>query len=133
MNMKRTLQVTLAIVGAIPFALGVLQLANGAGMFLPADAVNPQIDSHVRFGAVWFMVASFISWWMIPRIEQHGNLFRIVFLTMAGAGLARLLSMYLVGMPEPQVLGAAIFEILLVGLIPWQAIVARKYNHVVEV
>ena len=129
--MKRALQITMGIVGSVPLALGILQLINGAGMFLSSESINPQIDSQIRFGGVWFMVASFISWWMIPRIEQHGKLFRIVFFTMAGAGVARLLSMYLIGYVDPQLLGAALFEIVLLALIPWQAAVARKYGDIV--
>ena len=128
--MKRTLQITLGIVGAIPFALGLLQLFNGAGMFLSAENINPQIDSQIRFGAVWFMAAAFIGWWMIPRVEEHGKLFRIVFFTIAGAGVARMISMYVVGVPDPQTVGAAFFEISLVALIPWQAAVAKKYSKV---
>ena len=128
--MKRTLQITLGIVGSFPLLLGILQLINGAGMFLPAENITPQIDNQIRFGAVWFMAASFLAWWMIPRVEQHGALFKIVFFTMAGAGVARLLSIYLIGAPDPQMVGAAIFEIALLALIPWQAAVARKARKV---
>ena len=129
--MKRSLQITLGIVGAIPFALGLIQLFNGAGMFISAESITPEIDSQIRFNAVWFMAAGFIGWWMIPGIEQHGKLFRIVFFTMAGAGLARMLSMYIVGLPEPPMIGAAIFEIVLIALIPWQAAVAKRYRNAV--
>ena len=128
--MKRTLQITLGIVGSIPFLLGTLQLINGAGMFLSAENINPQIDNQIRFGAVWFMAASFLAWWMIPRVEEHGSLFKILFFTMAGGGVARFLSIYLMGVPDPQMIGAAIFEICLLALIPWQAAVAKRARAV---
>ncbi len=127
--MKRTFQITLGVVAGIPFLLGILQLVNGASMFIPEDMITLQLDSHIRFSAVWFMIAAFINWWMIPDIEQHGGLFRLVFITMAFAGVARFLSMYLLGATDPMVIGVALFEIGLLVLIPWQAAVARRFKH----
>lgn len=126
--MKKSFQITLGIVGVIPLALGLLQLINGAAMFLPVGHVGPNIDSQIRFGSIWFMAAAFISWWLIPRVDQrqYSPIFRIMFLTMAGAGVARLVSMYLVGAPDPQVFGAIMLEISLVLLIPWQSMVVKK-------
>lgn len=126
--MKKTLQISLGLIGLIPFTLGIIQFVNGAGMFISSEHINVQLDSQIRFGAVWFMVAAFIGWWMIPRIDQaqYTPIFRILFLTMAAAGLARLLSIYLIGGAEPPLFVAVGIEISLVLLIPWQAAVVRK-------
>lgn len=126
--MKKTFQISLGLIGLIPFALGVMQLINGAGMFIDPEHVNVQIDSQIRFGAIWFMVAAFIGWWMIPRVDQvqYTPLFRIMFFTMAGAGVARLASAYFIGNAEPSLFIAASIEIALVLLIPWQSAVVRR-------
>ena len=126
--MKRTFQISLALIGFIPFTLGIIQFINGASMFVDQEYVNVQLDSQIRFGAIWFMVAAFLGWWMIPRVDQaqYSPLFRIMFLTMAGAGIARLVSIYLIGGAEPPLFVATGIEIGLVLLIPWQAAVVRR-------
>ena len=124
--MKRALQVVLAFVAVTPLVVGGLNLWFGAAMHMPAESVTPEIDSQIRFFAVWFMAAGALGAYMIPDVERHRGLFTIVFAAMGLAALARLMSAVTVGWPEASMLGAMVFEGALVLLIPWQALVARR-------
>ena len=47
--MRRTLQITMLVLSfVVPFLLGVMNLINGAGQFLPPDAIFPEIDNQLR-------------------------------------------------------------------------------------
>ncbi|MEM6845247.1 MAG: DUF4345 domain-containing protein [Bacteroidota bacterium] len=129
--MKKVFQISLGLIGLIPFTLGLIQLIYGARMFIDPTYINVQLDSQIRFGAIWFMVAAFIGWWMIPRVDQaqYTPLFRIMFLTMAVAGVARLASILLIGNAEPSLFVAPGIEISLVLLIPWQSAVVKHARN----
>ena len=51
---------------------------------------------------------------------------------MATGGVARLVSIWQVGMPDTIVLSAAILEILLIALIPWQTAVVKMQRKEVR-
>ncbi|MEL6695078.1 MAG: DUF4345 domain-containing protein [Bacteroidota bacterium] len=130
--MKRGLQIILYILTLIPLVFWPLNLIFGAAMHMPAEHVNPNIDSHIRFQFTWFFGLSLILWYIIPKVEQHTTLFRIIILTMTTGGVARLVSIWQVGMPDTILLSAAILEILLIALIPWQTAVVKMQRKEVR-
>lgn len=77
------LQVAVAILGAFPVLAGFQGIIGGLG--LPGDA-----DSDWRFlsGVQLGLGAAF--WATIPRIEERGDLFRVLTLITVVGGLARL-------------------------------------------
>jgi hypothetical protein len=88
--MRRTLQITLIIVAAIPLILGLLNLSGGAAAFVPPEAVSPSLDSQMRFYAVWFMLPFFVTIWIVRNLDVAGPIMLITFGTMALAGCARI-------------------------------------------
>ena len=124
--MRRTLQWTMLVLSFVPFMLGVMNLVNGAGQFLPPDAVFPEIDSQLRFYSVWFMFFFFITIWIVRNLDTAGPVLTIVYGTMALGGLARLYSMSQVGVPEPAMIGATAVELATILFIPWHRAVIRK-------
>lgn len=130
--MKRGLQIILYILTLIPLVFWPLNLIFGAELHMPAEHVNPNIDSHIRFQFTWFFGLSLILWYIIPKIEQYTTLFRIIILTMTTGGAARLVSIWQIGMPDTILLGAAILEILLIALIPWQTAVVKMQRKEVR-
>lgn len=123
---RRGLQGIMGILTIIPLVFGVLNFWIGAEMHLPAEHVNPNVDSHVRFQFTWFFGLAALFWYMIPRIEDHTTLFRIIVAVMFLGGLGRLLSMVQVGVPDAPIVAAMVLELLMPVLIPWQSAVARR-------
>jgi len=121
---RRTLQVAMMALAAIPVATGALTMmgladpiyANGG---LPAHAL---LDSNLRFfGGMW-LVAGLVMFWLIPRIERETALFRVLWLMIFAGGIGRLFSVAFVGLPPWPFIGFTVLEI--VGapcFILWQA------------
>jgi Domain of unknown function (DUF4345) len=123
--MKRALQVTVAILSLLPLTFGMLGLILGAGMYVPAEAVTPKLDSQFRFMAGWDVGLAFVGWWLIANIERHATLFRIVCIAVFIGGLGRLAAWFLTGSPGVAFAVVTAVELLIPALIPWQAYVAR--------
>ena len=117
--MKIGLQIIVGILSLIPAIFGALNAWVGAARFLPPESINPLIDSQFRFqSAVYFGVA-LIIWWILPSIEKHTAIFRILVLSLFLGGLARLLSYQTVGFPNNIMYGAMFLELALPLLIIW--------------
>jgi Domain of unknown function (DUF4345) len=122
---KRTLQVVLAILSLLPLTFGALGVVLGAGRFLPSGMVNANLDSQFRFLSAWYLGLAVLAWWMLPQIEKHSVLFRIVCGAVFLGGVARLFAVMASGMPDTRFVIVMVIELLFPLLIPWQAMVAR--------
>jgi hypothetical protein len=68
-----------------------------------------------------------LFWSCVPAIEAKSRLFRFLTLVVALGGLARLLGLYLTGLPSAVMLGALIMELVVTPLLClWQMRVAGK-------
>ena len=123
--MKRALQVTLAVLSLLPLTFGTLGLFLGVGMYIPAEAATPKLDSQFRFMSGWDVGLAFVVWWFIPNIERHGGLFKLVCLAVFLGGLGRLAAWFFTGAPGAAFVAVTAVELLVPALIPWQAHVAR--------
>ena len=130
--MKRSLQLTMLVVAAIPLVLGIINFVLGAGRFVPADQVTANLDNQLRFYAVWFTAVFFLTVWCVRHLDIAGPVMRIVFIVMGVGGLARLYSMSQVGFPDPPMIGAAVIEIGVLAFIPWHAAVLRQQRMTVD-
>lgn len=124
--MRRTLQITMIAVAAIPFILGVMNLIGGAAAFVPPEAISPSLDSQMRFYAVWFMLPFFLTIWIVRNLDVAGPVMLITFGTMALAGCARIFSAMEYGMPDPRMVAAIVIEIGVLLFIPWHRAVMRQ-------
>ena len=126
---KLTLQVATGIFGAVPVLTGLI------GMFGLSDPIyasagtpsNALLDSNLRFFSGLWLGLGFATYWLIPKIEVHTVLFRVVWGMIFVGGIGRLLSMVFVALPPIPFIGFAVLE--LVGapvFIVWQARVASK-------
>lgn len=90
-----TVRVCLFLVAAIAIFGGTLQ------MFLGQPDTSPRLDNVHRFMAGVYLSTGLISLWAAITIRQQGTL---VYLLAAGvllAGIGRLVSIRLVGLPKP--------------------------------
>lgn len=124
---RRALQITSAVLGAIPVVTGVLTMLGlsdpiYAGAGIPAHAL---LDSNLRFfGGLW-LVLGLSLYALLPRIERETMLFRTLWLMISAGGVGRLLSMVFVGMPPWPFVGFTLLEVVGAPLfIVWQARVA---------
>lgn len=118
---RRALQVTTALLGAVPVITGVVGMMGlgdplYAGLNLPQDAT---LDSNMRFfGGVWLGLGLCV-WWLAPRVATQTVLFRAAWLMIALGGVGRLLSMAVVGLPLTPFIGFAALEIVGAPLFIW--------------
>lgn len=124
--LKRVLQITIGILSLLPLTFGVLGIIYGIERF--EVTLNSNLDSQFRFLSTWYLGLTFIVWWMIPNIEKHTKLFRIICIVVFIGGLSRLLAMNHSGLPENRFIIVLILELLFPVLIIWQNKVSRKIN-----
>jgi hypothetical protein len=108
--MRRTLQALLALIAVVlvvRFALPGL-IEGGAWV---SDTVTPLLDSEVRFLSALALAPAAILFWMLPRVEHHLAIVRIIAVVAFLGGVARLVSMAQVGLPPSRAWTAAGVEL----------------------
>jgi hypothetical protein len=105
---QRIVQICLFLVAAIALTGGPLQMVLGQ-----PDTV-PRLDNVHRFLAGVYLGSGFIALWAAVTIRQQGTLIYLIALNVFLAGTGRLVSMSIVGLPEPAAvwLGYLIPELL---------------------
>jgi len=102
-------RICLFLVAAIAMLGGTLQMVLGQ-----PDTV-PRLDNVHRFMAGVYLSTGFISLWAAITVRQQGFLVYLLALGVLMAGLGRVLSISMVGLPEPRGLwiGYMVPELLL--------------------
>lgn len=125
--MRRALQIITGLLSLLPLSFGLVGIIFGVGRLQPDFNVN--LDSQFRFLSAWYFGLGLISLWIIPRIESHTTLFRIITMAVFIGGLARIASLLQYGLPEKRFLIVMAAELLFPLLIPWQAAVAKRSSE----
>jgi hypothetical protein len=125
-QVKRALQVIVAILSLLPFTVGILGLIWGVEFYISAEAATPNLDSQFRFMSGWDVGLAVIVWWIVPNIERQTVLFRIVCGAVFLGGLGRLAAWYFTGAPGAAIVVVIGVELLIPVLIPWQAYLAHR-------
>jgi hypothetical protein len=119
--MKLGLQIVLGILSLIPMLFSILGITQGAGRLLPEDLITANFDSHYRYITGYYISLSLIAWWIIPNVEKHTTVLRIICSGIFLGGVGRLLSISQVGLPDPFAIKFTCLELLLPLLCVWQA------------
>jgi hypothetical protein len=121
---KRPLQISTAILGAVPILTGIIGLFGltdpiYASVNLPANAL---LDSNLRFlSGIWLGLGLTVIW-LIPRIETQTVLFRVLWGMIFLGGIGRLLSMLFLGWPPIPFIAFTVLEIVGAPVfVAWQA------------
>ncbi len=123
---RRALQIAVAFLALVPVAAGLAGTLRGPAM-IDGIAGTPSADSHMRYLS-GLLLAIGVAWWStIPAIERHGARVRLLAALVVCGGLARLLSLAVVGVPSRPMLGGLAMELVVTPAIAlWQARVARR-------
>jgi hypothetical protein len=101
------------LVGALHLAIG-LQADVLLGAQLPADVIaNPALDSQNRFYGVAFALYGVLLWLCATDIVKYAQVLRCVLWVFFAAGIARLVSVAIHGLPPPLVLALLCSELIL--------------------
>ena len=95
--MKRGLQIVLFILSLIPFYFGITGVLGGAAGLNGGEAVSVDLDNQFRYLSAFYLILTFLIWYIIPQVEQHTTIFRIAILAIFLGGLARLYSYLYMG------------------------------------
>lgn len=111
--MRKTLQVLLAIFGVTDICIALLHIALGPAAIPGSVAVNATMDSEDRFYATLFLAFGVILVWCVRDIERKAKPVYVLMLTFFVGGLARLVSMLAVGLPNTFFIAMTVLELLL--------------------
>jgi hypothetical protein len=123
---KRLLQRVVAVAALIPALAGLSGVLLGHG--ITGDR-NPSVsaDSHFRFLSGLLLGIGLCFWWTVPRIEEKTTFFRFLTLIIVIGGLARLLGLWITGVPSLFMLMALAMELVVTpALCFWQTRVANR-------
>jgi len=119
LNMKRTLIVVLAVLGAVPVGTGLLAIIGGPTLAPGGGPTTASIDSEYRFVNVFWLAAGLILWWTLRRASARALVTRVVLVIAASGGIARLISWAIVGPPHPVFIATIVLELVIVPLVIW--------------
>jgi hypothetical protein len=121
------LQLFLTFMGLVMMVAGTLTVLFGASSVPREGVVTPDVDSEMRFYAVWYPVVGMLLLRSVPRVEAATTIVRLVGAGFFVAGCARALSWAVVGQPHTIAIVLMVIELVLpLVIIPWQrAVVAR--------
>lgn len=123
---RRLLQRVVAVAGLVPVLAGLAGVLFGMSG-LTGDRLGVSADSHFRYLSGLLLGIGLLFWWSVPRVEEHGTLFRFLTLVVVLGGLARLLGLVLTGLPSLAMLGGLGMELVVTPLIClWQVRVANR-------
>ena len=92
---QRVVQACLFLFAAIAITGGTLQ------MYLGQPETTPRLDNVHRFLAGIYLGCGLICLWAAVTVRQHRTLVLLIGLSVLLAGGGRLLSMSIVGLPQP--------------------------------
>lgn len=124
--MKRGFQIVLFILSLIPLYFAVTGIFYGAAGLNGGEAVNPDLDNQFRYLSAFYLILTFLIWYIIPAPENHTGIFRMAIATIFLGGLARLYSYLYVGVPDQIMVGGMILELGAPLLAIWQSLVVKS-------
>ncbi|TGD99054.1 DUF4345 domain-containing protein [Methylobacterium nonmethylotrophicum] len=123
---RRALQRVVAVAGIVPVAGGLYGVLFGqAG--LGGGVSDISTDSHFRYLSGLLLGIGLLFWSTLPAIETKTSLFRFLTMVVVLGGLARLLGLWLTGVPSLTMLAALGMELVVTPLLClWQIRVAGR-------
>ena len=99
--MRRSLQVFLALFGVVAIAIAAIHIVFGPAAIPGSVPVNATMDSEDRFYATLFAAYGVALLWCVKDIERKSRFVYFLLATFFVGGLARIVSIAAVGLPDP--------------------------------
>lgn len=127
----KAFRITVLIWALLPLVTGLVDVLvgpsawQGIGANLSErDFVDPVLDSQVRFvGLIWFGYGALLCF-CLQDLQKYARLLRAALMLVFMGGIARLLSVFLVGMPDSGagqgfIIFALVIELVLMPALLW--------------
>ena len=111
--MKKSLQVFLSLFGVSVIAIATLHVVLGPAAIPGSIPVNPTMDSEDRFYATLFAAYGVALLWCIRDVERKSTVVYFLAATFFVGGLARLVSLAAVGLPNTFFIAMTVLELLI--------------------
>ena len=111
--MKKSLQIFLGLFGITAILIASLHVVLGPSAIPGSIPVNPTMDSEDRFYATLFAAYGVALLWCIKDIENKSKIVYFLALTFFMGGLARLVSIAAVGLPNTFFIAMTVLELLI--------------------
>ena len=117
--MRRTLQILLGLFGATAIFIALLHIALGPASIPGSVPVNATMDSEDRFYAVLFMAFGIALIWCVKDVERKARVVYLLMATFLAGGVARLISIAAVGLPNDFFVAMTALELVLPFIYAW--------------
>jgi hypothetical protein len=111
--MKKALQIFLGLFGITAIFIASLHIVLGPSAIPGSVPVNATMDSEDRFYATLFAAYGVALLWCIKEIERKSMVVYFLALTFFVGGLARLVSIAAVGLPNTFFIAMTVLELLI--------------------
>jgi len=105
----RPLQIAVAIAAVVPVGAGLAGVL--AGPAFVNDTAGADADSHFRYLSGLLLGIGLCYWATIPDIARLRMPFRLLTTIVVVGGVGRLLSLFVVGVPSPEMVAALGMEL----------------------
>ena len=127
--MKKSLQIFLGLFGMTAIFIASLHIVLGPSAIPGSVPVNATMDSEDRFYATLFAAYGVALLWCIKGIERKSRVVYFLALTFLVGGLARLVSIAAVGLPNTFFIAMTVLELLIpFGMAFMQSRISRTAN-----
>jgi hypothetical protein len=114
---RKILVVVLYLLGATAVVTGLLPVIGGPAALLGGAPAVPSVDSQLRYADLIWFGAGVVLIWSARKPLERAMATRAVLLIAAVAGVGRLISLIVVGVPHPFYLVTMGLELVVTPLI----------------
>lgn len=116
---QRALIIVLTVLGAVAVGSALYAIILGPASAPGGSSTSPSVDSEYRFVNVFWLAAGAALWWSILRLRERRDVTRATLALAFIGGLARLLSVFVMGWPHPVFIASMVLELLVIPPILW--------------
>lgn len=116
---QRVLIIVLAVLGAVAVGSGLYAVILGPAFIPGGSAISASVDSEYRFVNVFWLAAGAAVWWSLFRLRERATVLRAMLVLAFVGGFIRLISVFVVGWPNPVFIASMVLELVIVPMVLW--------------